>query len=59
VALVVSPRARDSHQVGGEFLQDHFEWFMHQFPSDMPQDRMWHLGLDTIGSHSIGQGCPI
>ncbi len=28
----MSPRAGDSHQVGGEFPKDHFDLLMRQFP---------------------------
>jgi hypothetical protein len=59
MALVVSPRAEGSHQVGNEFMQDHFELFMHWLLLDTHQDGMWYLGLDTIGRHSIGHGCSI
>jgi hypothetical protein len=59
VALVVSPRAGDSHKVGSEFTEDQFQLLMCWFPSDTCQDRMRHLGLDAVGGHSIGHGCSI
>jgi hypothetical protein len=59
VGLVVSPRAGDSHKVGGEFVEDQFQLLMRRLPLDTCQDRMWHLGLDTVGGHSIGHGCSI
>jgi hypothetical protein len=34
VALVVSPRAGDSHKVAGEFTEDQFELLVCRFPQD-------------------------
>jgi hypothetical protein len=49
----MSPRAEDSHQVGGEFLKDHFDLLMHWFPLDACEGRVRHLGLYTVGRDSI------
>jgi hypothetical protein len=59
VAFVVSPRAGDSHQVGGEFAEYQLQLLMCRLPKDTCQDRMQHLCLDTVGRQSIRYGCSI
>ena len=49
----MSPRAGDSHQVGGEFLNDQFYLLMHWFPFDACEGGVRHLGLYTVGRNSI------
>jgi hypothetical protein len=49
----LSPRAGDSHQVGGEFPKDHFDLLMHLFPLDTYEGGVWHSGLYTVGGNSI------
>ncbi len=49
----MSPRTRDCHQVGGEFLNDQFYLLMCWFPLYACEDEVQHLGLYTVGRNSI------
>ncbi len=53
MAFVVSPRAGESQKVGSEIGEDQFQLLMCWFSLDTCQDRMWHLGLDAVGGHSL------
>ena len=56
MALVVAPGAGHSHEVGGEFAEHDFDLLVRRFALDACEGGVWHLGLDTIGGHSIGHG---
>ncbi len=47
----MSPRAGDSHQVGGEFPKDHFNLLMRWFPLDVCEGGVRRLGLYTVGGN--------
>ena len=56
MALLVAPRAGHSHEVGGEFPEHNLDLFVRRLSLDACEGGVRHLGLDTIGGHSIGHG---
>ncbi len=56
MALVVSPRARCPHQVGGKFELKLLELAVRWLTKDSCQCDMGHLGLDGLGRYHIGHG---
>ena len=43
---LVTPRTGNSHEVGGEFPNDHLHLLMGRFPKDSCESGVWHLCLD-------------
>jgi hypothetical protein len=56
MALLVAPRAGHSHEVGGELAEHDFDLLVRRLSLDACEGGVRHLGLDTIGGHSIGHG---
>jgi hypothetical protein len=54
MALVVSPRARYCHQVGGKFAVKLLELVVRWLAKDSRQCDMGHLGVDGLSRYCIG-----
>ena len=54
MTLVVTPRSGNSHEVGGEFLDDHLHLFVYRFPEDSCERGVQHLCLDAVRGHCVG-----
>jgi hypothetical protein len=57
VSLAVSPRTGTSHEVSGQFTDDHLDLFMGGFTKDTCKDGMRHLCLNALGRNGIGRHC--
>jgi hypothetical protein len=53
VSLAVSPWTGNTHEVSGQFVDDHLDLFMGGFTKDMCEDRMRHLCLNALGRNGI------
>ncbi len=56
MAFVVSPRARDHHQIGGKFALELLELAVRWLAKDSCQCDTGHLGLDGLGRYHIRHG---
>jgi len=54
MSLVVTPRTGNSHEVGGEFPNDHLFLFMCRFPKDSCERGVRHLRLDAVCEYCVG-----
>ena len=54
MSLVVTPRTRNSHEVGGEFLNDQMYLFVCRFPKDSCERGVQHLRLDAVRRYRVG-----
>jgi hypothetical protein len=50
----VSPWTGNSHEVSGQFADDHLDLFMGRFTEDMCEDGMKHLWLNAFGRKRFG-----
>ncbi len=57
VSLAVSPWTGNSHEVSGQFSDDHLDMLMGQFTKDTCEDGMRHLCLNALGRNGIGHHC--
>jgi hypothetical protein len=48
-------RTGNSHEVSGQFTDDHLDLFMGGFAEDTCEDGMRHLGIYALGRHCIGR----
>jgi hypothetical protein len=53
MSFSVSSRARNSHEVGGEFLLKNLELLVGGLSCDAGESPMWHLGPDGLGRDSV------
>ncbi len=53
MSFSVSPRARNGHEVGGEFLLKNLELLVGGFSRDAGESPMWHLGPNGLGRDSV------
>jgi hypothetical protein len=55
MSLVVTPtRTGNSHEVGGEFPDDHLYLFVSRFPKDSCEHGVQHLHLDAVRGYHVG-----
>ncbi len=54
MSLVVTPRTRNSHEVGGEFPDDHLHLFVSRFPKYSCERGVRHLCLDAVRGYRVG-----
>ena len=57
MSLAVSPQTGNSHDVSGQFADDHLDLFMSGFAKDTYEDRMRHLCLNGLGGNSTECHC--
>ncbi len=57
VSLAVSPQTGNSHEVSGQFADDHLVLFMGGFTKDKCEDGMRHLCLDALGKNNVRSHC--
>ena len=57
MSLAVSPQTGNSHEVNGQFADDHLDLFMGGFAKDTCEDGMRHLCLNLLGRNGIGHHC--
>jgi hypothetical protein len=56
MSSTVSPRARNGHEVGGQFLLKDLQLFVISFSVDAGEGCMGHLGPDGLGGDSVQHG---
>ncbi len=49
----VSPRARNGHEIGGEFFLKNLELLVGGLSRDAGESPVWHLGQDGLGRDSV------
>ena len=54
MSLVVTPMTGNSHEVGGEFPDDHLHLFVCRLPKDLCEHGVWHLCLDAVRGYRVG-----
>jgi hypothetical protein len=57
MSLAVSPWTGNSHEVSGQFMDDHLDLFMGGFAKDTCEDGMRHFCLNALGKNDIGSHC--
>jgi hypothetical protein len=57
MSLAVSPSTGNSHEVSGQFTDDHLDLFMGGFAEYTCEDGMRHLCLNALGRNSIESHC--
>jgi hypothetical protein len=57
MTLAVSPWTGNSHEVSGQFADDHLDLLMGGLAKDMGEDRMRHLCLDAFGRNGVISHC--
>ena len=57
MSLAMSPWTGNSHEVSGQFTEDHLDLFMDGFAKDTCEDGMRHFGLYALGGHGIRHHC--
>ncbi len=53
MSFSVSPRARNGHEVGAEFLLENLELLVGGLSRDAGESPVWHLGPDGLGRDSV------
>ncbi len=53
MSLAVSPWTENSHEVSGQFTDDHLDLFMVGFAEDMCEDGMRHLCLYVFSRNGV------
>ena len=54
LVVIVTPRTGNSHEVGGEFPDDHLYLFVSRFPKDSCEHGVRHLHLDAVRGYRVG-----